>query len=93
MQHLNIQYDEEQSNQIARDHYVNGFNATSVEFLNTKTWEYFFKWTPEDVAKGNHWKVFNIQGTQRTWYAGASVSMETIKSVMEYNELLLRQMN
>ena len=84
---------EEQSNQIARDHYIKGFNASSVEFLNTKTWEYFFKWAPEDVAKGNHWKVFNIQGTQRTWYAGASVSMETIKSVMEYNELLLRQMN
>ena len=83
---------EKQSNQIVREHYEKRFNATSLEILDTKIWEYFFKWTPEEVAKGSHWKLFNIQGTQRTWYAGSSVSMEIIKSVLEYNELLLRQM-
>lgn len=83
---------EARSNEIARAHYEKGFNASSLEFLNTKTWEYFYKWSPDEVAKGNHWKVFNIQGLHRTWYAGSSVCMETIKSVLEYNELLLRQM-
>ena len=84
---------EKQANQIAREHYEKGFNATSVNFLNTKIWTWNYQWTPKEVAKGNHWKVFNIQGKQRTWYAGSSVSFEMVKSVMEYNELLLRQMN
>ena len=82
---------EERSNQIARDHYEKGFNASNVDFLSTKTWEYFYKWAPDELSKGNHWKVFNIQGLYRTWYAGASVCFETIKSVLEYNELLLKQ--
>ena len=80
------------SNHIAREHYEKGFNASSIEFLSTKTWEYFYKWSPEELAKGNHWKVFKLQGLHRTWYAGASVCFETIKSVLEYNELLLKQM-
>ena len=41
--------------------------------------------------KGNHWDVFALQGFHRTWYAGASVCFESVKSVMEYNNLLLRQ--
>ena len=81
-----------ESNDIVRRHYEKGFNATEIEFLDTITWQYFYKWTPNELAQGNHWKVFDIQGTKRTWYAGASVSFESIKSVMEYNKLLLRQL-
>ena len=43
------------------------------------------------MMKGNHWDVFALQGFHRTWYAGASVCFESVKSVMEYNNLLLRQ--
>ena len=81
----------EESNGILKNHYENGFNSTNIEILETINWPYFFKWTPEQVANGNHWKVFDIQGKQNTWYAGASVSFESVKSVMEYNKLLLRQ--
>ena len=84
--------DELESNDIVRRHYEKGFNATEIEFLDTVTWQYFYKWSPNELAQGNHWKVFDIQGTKRTWYAGASVSFESIKSVMEYNKLLLRQL-
>ena len=70
---------EKRSNDIAREHYEKGFNASSVEFLNTNTWEYFYKWAPDELAKGNHWKVFKIQGLHRAWYAGASVCFEAIK--------------
>ena len=83
---------EEMSNQIARNHYEKGFNASNVEFVSTITWEYFYRWSPDELSKGNHWKVFNIQGLHRTWYAGASVSFESIKNVLEYNELLIREM-
>lgn len=34
-----------------------------------------------------------IQGVAGMWYAGSSVSFESVPAVMEYNELLLRQMD
>ena len=83
---------EMESNEIVRSHYEKGFNATDIEFLDTITWQYFYKWAPRELAQGNHWKVFDIQGTNRTWYAGSSVCFESVKSVMEYNKLLLRQL-
>ena len=83
---------EMESNEIVRSHYEKGFNATDIEFLDTITWQYFYKWAPHELAQGNHWKVFDIQGTNRTWYAGSSVCFESVKSVMEYNKLLLRQL-
>ena len=82
---------ETKSVQMVREHYETGFNASEIEMLSTISWEYFHKWGPEDLAKGYHWKVFEIQGSYRTWYTGASVSFESVKSVIEYNKLLLRQ--
>ena len=82
---------ETKSVQMVREHYETGFNASEIEMLSTISWEYFHKWGPEDLAKGYHWKVFEMQGLYRTWYTGASVSFESVKSVIEYNKLLLRQ--
>ena len=78
---------------IVKKHYSTGFTHTDIEIFNTISWPYFYRWNPHEVADGIHWKVFNMQGVHRTWYAGSSVSFETIKSVMEYNNLLLRQMS
>ena len=33
-----------------------------------------------------------MQGRNNMWYGGSSVSFESVKSVLEYNNLLLRQM-
>ena len=65
---------------------------TGLEILNTISWRYFPRWSPEDMEQGRHWQVFQIQGQRRMWYAGSSVSFESIRSVMEYNKLLIRQM-
>ena len=35
---------------------------------------------------------FFLQGVDGIWYAGSSVIFESVPAVMEYNELLLRQM-
>ena len=83
--------DESTSREIVRKHYVDGFGATHLEFIHIKEWEYFYKWSPEELEKGNHWKVFNLQGKHGIWYAGASVSFESVKDVMEYNNLLISQ--
>ena len=34
----------------------------------------------------------SLQGVDGMWYAGSSVIFESVSAVMEYNELLLRQM-
>ena len=79
-------------NNLAKNYFVEGFEYEDVELFNTISWPYFHRWTAHEVMKGNHWDVFSLQGVYRTWYAGASVSFESVKSVMEYNNLLLRQM-
>ena len=80
-----------ESNKVVIDHYHNGFNTSKMDILKTEQWNYFYRWPPSELSEGNHWKVFNIQGMQRTWYAGASVSFESVKSVIDYNTLLLKQ--
>jgi len=78
-------------NNILRDHFMNHFNASSVEILQTKSFKYFPRWTPEDVNCGLHWDVFDRQGRKNTWLTGSSVSFESVLSVLEYNNLLIRQ--
>ena len=75
----------------AKNHYEKYFNTSDIEILSTFTAEYFYRWNPYEVQKRNPWKVFAMQGNFRTWYIGASVSFESVDSVMEYNKLLLRQ--
>ena len=77
-----------------RKFYENGFDATSVEIPISINWEYFYRWTPAEMAEGNIWNVFDMQGTEaggRTWYAGSSVGFESVRSVVSYNKLLLKQ--
>ena len=51
-----------------------------------------FRWSPEEMQQGRLWDVFSAQGRSRTWYIGSSVSFEAIRSVMEYNNLLVSNM-
>jgi hypothetical protein len=77
--------------QKLKHNYENKFNSSNIEILSSISQDYFYKWNPHEIEKGNHWKVFEMQGKYRTWYIGASVSSESVKSVMEYNKLRLRQ--
>ena len=79
-------------NNLAHHHYANGFNSTDIEIFNPISWLYFYRWAPNNAEHGYHWRVFDMQGMHRMWYTGASVCFESVKSVMEYNNLLLRQM-
>eukprot|EP00092_Neocalanus_flemingeri_P108385 GFUD01139200.1.p1 GENE.GFUD01139200.1~~GFUD01139200.1.p1 ORF type:complete len:607 (-),score=105.93 GFUD01139200.1:135-1955(-) len=75
-----------------RDHLIKGFNVTSVEFLSTIAWTYFPRWNPVELGEGRHWDLFKMQGQNRIWYAGASASFESVRSVVSYNNRLLKQM-
>ena len=77
---------------VFRKHFEHDLGATSLEILQTISWEYFYRWSPGEMEEGRLWDVFSLQGRSRTWYIGSSVSFEAIRSVMEYNNLLLRNM-
>ena len=64
--------------------------AKKLEILHSISWDYFYRWSPEEMEAGRLWDVFRLQGSNGIWYSGASVSHESIRSVMEYNNLLLR---
>ena len=77
-----------------RDFYENGFGANNVEIMKQINWEYFYRWSPAEMASGRIWQVFNLlQGKSRTWYAGSSVGFESVRSVISYNDLLLKHSN
>ena len=82
---------EAELNKLAKEHYSEGFGEADIDIFNTISWPYFHRWNAYEVMKGNHWDVFSLQGVYRTWYAGSSVCFESVKSVLEYNNLLLRQ--
>lgn len=75
-----------------RRHLIDGFEVESVEFLNTIPWTYFPRWTPTQVSEGRHWDFFGMQGLNKIWYAGVSASYESVRSVVSYNNRLLKQM-
>jgi len=83
---------EQALNNILKNLYFDGFGASSVEILQTISWEYFYRWSPQEMEDGALWKMFDIQGKRKTWFIGSSVSFEAVRSVMEYNSLLLRNM-
>ena len=83
---------EAECNQVLAQHYKN-ITGYTPDIVTTVRWTpYFPRWSPSQVVEGRLWDIFSMQGKYRTWYAGSSVCYESVKSVMEYNKLLLRQM-
>lgn len=66
--------------------------ASNICVLKRSTWEYFPRFSPQDMATGILWDIFEMQGRRRTWFTGSSVSFESVKSVLEYNKLLASKM-
>ena len=53
---------------IIRRHYSGPFGkSTDIDIFNTIIWPYLYKWSPNEVSQGYHWKAFELQGSQRTW--------------------------
>ena len=64
--------------------------ASSVNVKYMKTWRYFPRFSNHDLEEGMLWRILEMQGKYGTWYIGSSVSFESVKSVIEYNKLLLK---
>ena len=52
-------------------------------------WPYFPHFGPEDIRRGAPWELAGLQGTRRTWYAGAAASFESVNDVINHNLDLL----
>ena len=57
-----------------------------------KTWRYFLHYSAAHMEQGYLWRILEMQGKYGMWYIGSSVSFESVKSVVEYNKLLVRNM-
>ncbi|OWF46732.1 Polyenoic fatty acid isomerase [Mizuhopecten yessoensis] len=65
--------------------------ATVLNIRDVFIWDYFPQFSVADIASGITWDIFDIQGKHKIWYAGSSVYFESVKSVLEYNNLIFRQ--
>ena len=47
-------------NELLRNHYVEGFNATDLEIISSISWRYFPRWSPGEMEEGRHWQVIIV---------------------------------
>ena len=68
------------------------FNATNVEIVHTRTFDYFPRWNLKDAGAGYHWDMYEMQGKNNVWFIGGGLSFESVHHVIGYNKLLLSKM-
>jgi len=66
--------------------------ATAFDIRAQFNWRYFTRFTEKQVEQGFLWRVLDVQGQKKVWFAGASVCFESVKSVVGYNQLLVDRM-
>ncbi|XP_061179497.1 uncharacterized protein LOC133188131 [Saccostrea echinata] len=67
------------------------FDKRNPKILEQIKWGYYFpRFPPKEADRGYHWDVLDMQGKFNTWYIGSSVCFESMESVVEYNNLLIK---
>lgn len=69
---------------------LKNINATCINIQRMITWRYFPRYSSFDMEHGILWRILEMQGTHGMWYIGSSVSFESVKSVIDYNALILK---
>jgi len=69
-----------------------GFGAKNIDVIKRQTWNYFPRFSVNDMANGMLWKVADRQGARKTWFTGVSVVFESTKNIIEYNQLMIERM-
>ena len=78
---------------VAKEELTKGMKEAGyqeVTILNCYNWAYFYKYSRENIKKGYPWKVLEMQGHNRTIYAGSSACFESVEDVVSYNHLILQ---
>ena len=63
-----------------------------INIMAAITWRYFPRYSLEQIQQGVLWDILDMQGQYGMWYIGSSVSFESIKSVVQYNKFLLKNL-
>ena len=66
--------------------------ANQISVFKMEQWRYFPRYSEEDMESGILWRILELQGKYGMWYAGSSVCFESVKSVVEYNKILVSNM-
>ena len=74
----------------ARNHFRK--MGANVGIKTQKIWRYFPHYSSKKLTDGVLWDILEMQGRHKMWYIGSSVCFESLKSVVEYNKLLLSLM-
>lgn len=69
---------------------LKSLGGTYINVMQMKTWRYFPRYNNNALRNGVLWKILRLQGRYGMWYIGSSVCFESVKSVVEYNELILK---
>jgi len=73
--------------------HLRNLQGKDIEIKKFKTWRYFPRYSPGDMEQGVLWRILEMQGRFNMWYIGSSVSFESVKSVVEYNKLIVDNMD
>jgi len=66
---------------------MGGGKAEVMGQLPWITWRY----SERGVKAGHPWLLFNMQGTSKTYWLGASAVFDSVNDVMNYNHLILKR--
>ena len=66
--------------------------ATSINIISTKIWPFLPHYSHRDLTNDMLYSILKMQGKNKMWYIGASVSFGSISDVLEYNKLLVSKM-
>lgn len=63
----------------------------NVRILEQFPWPYFHHFGQSALQEGLPWDLLDMQGTQKTWWLGASATFESVHDVTNYNKMILRK--
>jgi len=65
--------------------------VTHVKVLEQFAWPYFHHFPLHAVNAGLPWDLVDLQGSQKTWWLGASASFESVHDVTNYNLMIIKK--
>jgi len=62
-----------------------------VQLQKQFSWPYFHRFSRESIAAGLPWDLLEMQGSEKTWWLGASASFESVHDVLNYNMMMIKK--
>lgn len=86
-------YDNVKQQQILLKDLNSYAQESNINILHQNVWKYFPHFNQLEINNAYPWKIIEMQGSNRTWYIGSSVSFESVLDVTSYNLMLLEMFN